>query len=98
MSEANLQSPGRAYSQRLGLLTPRQFQAALMRFGLGDFIDATPVPQGLFGQNVFVTSTQGAYVLRGAPHYPCNSQKSATVPPCSTSRRRFLSHIPIYLT
>lgn len=70
MSEPTLQSPGREYSHRLGALTPPQFQAALTRFSLGDFIDATPVSQGLFGQNVFVTSTQGAYVLRGAPHYP----------------------------
>lgn len=58
------------YSQRLGLLTPQQFQAALARFALGDFVNAAPVTSGLFGQNVFVTSTQGEYVLRGNPHYP----------------------------
>jgi aminoglycoside phosphotransferase (APT) family kinase protein len=28
------------------------------------------VPLGLFGQNVFLTSTRGAFVLRGAPHFP----------------------------
>jgi aminoglycoside phosphotransferase (APT) family kinase protein len=57
-------------SERLGLLTAAQFGAALARFGLGEFVDAEIVPFGLFGQNVFVTSTDGSYVLRGAPHYP----------------------------
>lgn len=60
----------RIYSQRLGALTPQQFQAALTRFRLGTFVRATPVSQGLFGQNVFVDSSQGEYVLRGVPHYP----------------------------
>jgi aminoglycoside phosphotransferase (APT) family kinase protein len=41
----------------------------LTRFELGEFVNATPVSGGLFGQNVFVTSTQGEYVLRGTPHY-----------------------------
>ncbi|MEZ4673035.1 MAG: aminoglycoside phosphotransferase family protein [Caldilineaceae bacterium] len=61
---------GQPYSQRLGFLRPDQFQAALTRFALGDFVEAIPISGGLFGQNVFVTSTQGAYVLRGCPHYP----------------------------
>jgi hygromycin-B 7''-O-kinase len=59
----------RMYSERLGALDERQFQAALARLGLGDFVRADPVSGGLFGQNVFVTSTTGAWVLRGAPHY-----------------------------
>ena len=58
------------WSKRLGRLTAAQFGAALARFGLGEFVDAEVVPFGLFGQNVFVTSTDGAYVLRGVPHYP----------------------------
>ncbi len=29
---------------------------------------AEPAPGGLFGQNVFVTSTHGEFVLRGCPH------------------------------
>lgn len=70
MSEPSAQSPAQVYSQRLGALTPRQFQAALTRFGLGAFVEAAPVSQGLFGQNVFVHSSQGRYVLRGVPHYP----------------------------
>jgi aminoglycoside phosphotransferase (APT) family kinase protein len=52
------------------VLAPHQFQAVLTRFSLGDFVGATPIAHGLFGQNVFVTSTQGEYVLRGSPHYP----------------------------
>ncbi len=44
------------YSQRFGMLSEQQFQAALDRFRLGNF-----------GQNVFLTSTWGAFVLRGAP-------------------------------
>ena len=65
--------PGRMvkeYSARLGKITSEQFQSALARFGLGDFIRAEAVPFGLFGQNVFITSTQGEFVLRGVPHYP----------------------------
>lgn len=59
-----------SYSQRLGTIRPEQFDAALARLGLGRFVQATPIAFGLFGQNVFVTSTAGEFVLRGAPHYP----------------------------
>jgi len=57
------------YSKRLGQISPEQFQMALDRLHLGDFVHAAPVPFGLFGQNVFLTSTKGEFVLRGAPHY-----------------------------
>src|SRR3712207_1733014 len=70
MGDHTSQPTEHIYSQRLGAITPHQFQLALTRFGLGTFVDATPVSQGLFGQNVFVRSSQGEYVLRGAPHYP----------------------------
>src|SRR5215208_8330302 len=60
----------REYSKRLGRISPEQFQAALTRLGLGEYVKAEPVPFGLFGQNVFLTSTQGEFVLRGVPHYP----------------------------
>jgi hygromycin-B 7''-O-kinase len=56
------------YSKRLGSLADGQFQAALDRFALGRFVRAEAIPFGLFGQNVFVTSTAGEYVLRGCPH------------------------------
>lgn len=57
----------RWYSQRLGMLSTQQLQTALDRFQLGRLIHAEPVPLGNFGQNVFLTSTQGAFVLRGNP-------------------------------
>jgi hygromycin-B 7''-O-kinase len=57
------------YSKRLGTISPAQFQAALERLGLGNFVRAEAVSFGLFGQNVFVTSTRGTFVLRGVPHY-----------------------------
>lgn len=58
----------RRYSERLGPLTGEQLQAALDRFDLGTLQDAAPMPGGLFGQNVLVTSTRGEWVLRGCPH------------------------------
>ncbi len=60
----------REYSKRLGVIADEQFQAALARFDLGEFLSAAPIPFGNFGQNVFVTSTKGEYVLRGMPHFP----------------------------
>jgi hygromycin-B 7''-O-kinase len=68
-------SPGRRYSERLGVLSPAQFQAALDRFDLGQFVQAEPISAGNFGQNVFLTSTTGEYVLRGAPFYPSQLPK-----------------------
>lgn len=58
------------YSERLGFISDDQFQQALDSFHLGAFIKAQPISQGLFGQNVYVTSTKGEFVLRGVPHYP----------------------------
>jgi aminoglycoside phosphotransferase (APT) family kinase protein len=57
------------YGERLGHLSDEQLQTALDRFKLGTLLHAEPVPFGLWGQNIFLTSTQGAYVLRGSPHY-----------------------------
>lgn len=58
------------YSARLGEISTSQFQMALERLNLGTFVQAEPIPFGLFGQNVFLTSTKGAFVLRGNPHFP----------------------------
>ncbi|MDE2993914.1 MAG: phosphotransferase, partial [Chloroflexota bacterium] len=58
------------FSERLGTISPAQFQAALDRFGLGRLVGAEPITLGNFGQNCFLHSTAGAFVLRGAPHYP----------------------------
>lgn len=55
------------YSQRLGDIQDQSFQLALARFGLGDFVAAEAIPHGLFGQNVYLTSTTGEYVFRGNP-------------------------------
>jgi hygromycin-B 7''-O-kinase len=59
----------REYSGRLGVLTDVQLQSALARFGCGTLLAAESAPGGLFGQNVFLTTTTGKYVLRGNPHY-----------------------------
>jgi aminoglycoside phosphotransferase (APT) family kinase protein len=63
------QSDPTEYSKRLGPIRDEQFQAALERFDLGQFVCAEPIAAGLFGQNVFVTSTRGRFVLRGKPHF-----------------------------
>jgi hygromycin-B 7''-O-kinase len=57
------------YSQRLGAISDAQFQTVLTRFGLGRLLHATPTTSGLFGQNVFLSTTVGEFVLRGAPHW-----------------------------
>ena len=63
------------YSPRVGALSEQQFQAALDRFELGRLISAERVRFGNMGQHVFLTSTQGNFVLRGAPfdatQFPC---------------------------
>jgi hygromycin-B 7''-O-kinase len=59
----------RVYSERLGAISDAQFEAVAERFGLGRFVSATPIASGLFGQNVFVATTGGEFVLRGAPHW-----------------------------
>ena len=62
-------SEGRIYSQRLGAISDAQFQAVASRLSLGRFVGAQPTVGGLFGQNVFMTTTEGEFVLRGAPHW-----------------------------
>jgi hygromycin-B 7''-O-kinase len=63
-------SRSRLYSPRLGAISAGEFQATLDRFDLGRFVSAEPIAAGNFGQNVYLTSTAGAYVLRGAPFDP----------------------------
>lgn len=57
------------YSQRLGVIADEQFQTVLDRFNAGRFLHAEPIPFGVWGQNVFVTSSEGEFVLRGDPHF-----------------------------
>jgi len=59
----------RTYSQRLGAISDAQFEAVAARLNLGRFVKAEPITTGLFGQNVFVTTSEGEFVLRGAPHW-----------------------------
>lgn len=58
----------REYSKRLGVLSGEQLQAAVSRFDVGELVAAEAPVGGLFGQNVFLTTTAGEFVLRGAPH------------------------------
>lgn len=70
-------STARTYSEALGVLSDAQLQAALDRFGLGTLVRAEPAQTGLFGRNVFLSSTAGEYVLRGAPWDPRSYAKEA---------------------
>ena len=54
----------REYSKRLGNISDEQLQRALGYFDLGQFLHAEPIPFGLFGQNLFVTSTAGDAVMQ----------------------------------
>jgi Ser/Thr protein kinase RdoA (MazF antagonist) len=56
------------YSDRLGVIADERLQAALERFGLGRLTGTTPITRGLFGQNLFLHTTAGDFVLRGCPH------------------------------
>jgi len=58
------------YSSLIGVIQPDQFQRALDRLNLGTFVKAEKVPYGIVRQNVFLTSTEGEFVLRGHPFYP----------------------------
>ena len=64
--------PQRIYeaSKRLGTISHEQLSRALSRFELVDLLTVNPVPLGLFGQNLFVGSSVGEFVFRGAPLAP----------------------------
>jgi aminoglycoside phosphotransferase (APT) family kinase protein len=82
----------REYSKRLGVLTGAQLQAALTRFDLGELRAASPAPGGLFGQNVFLRSTAGEFVLRGDPHYDGQFEKERYF--CRAIAERTEAHAP----
>ena len=69
MTRANLAALTGDNGHRLGRLTGAQLQAAVSRFNLGRLVTAAPIPGGLFGQNVHLTTDSGAWILRGCPHY-----------------------------
>ena len=57
------------YSERLGAISDQQLAAAAARLGLGAFVSAAPIDAGLHGQNLYLTTEAGAFVLRGRPHW-----------------------------
>jgi len=63
------QTSSRIYSERLGAIADTQFSTAAARLGLGGFIAAEPIRTGLFGQNVYLATSEGEFVFRGAPHW-----------------------------
>lgn len=58
----------RTYSHRLGVIRPDQLQAVADGFRLGRVIAAEPAQAGLFGQVLFLTTTDGEFAMRGNPH------------------------------
>lgn len=77
--QAGLALPPRTYSWRLASIAAEQFQTALDRFGLGVLVSAEPIPFGLFGQNVRLTTSAGEFVLRGAAHFDWQFPKERLV-------------------
>ena len=69
IGDGRLSQTSRHYSERLGVIADAQFAAALARLGLGELLTAEAAPTGLFGQNVYLATTAGAFVFRGAPHW-----------------------------
>jgi hygromycin-B 7''-O-kinase len=57
------------YSGRLGDIRTSQLQAALDVFGLGRLLSTSTITTGNFGQNLFLSSSEGEFVLRGSPHF-----------------------------
>ena len=57
------------YSARLGAICDAQLAAAATRLGLGIFVSAALTSGGLFGQNLFLTTDEDEFVLRGAPQW-----------------------------
>ncbi|WP_152361108.1 phosphotransferase family protein [Microlunatus speluncae] len=62
---------------RLGSLAPGQLQQARDRFDLGRLVRAEPATTGNFGQNAFLDTDRGRYVLRGNPLLPGQFAKEA---------------------
>lgn len=57
------------YAEYLGEIRGEQFNKALQKLNLGNLIKIEKVTGGVGGQNVFLTSTKGEFVLRGNPFY-----------------------------
>ena len=57
------------YAGSLGEISGAQFNQALQKLNLGSLVKIEKVQAGVVGQNVFLTSEKGDYVLRGRPFY-----------------------------
>ena len=57
-------------TDRLGSLSASRLQDGLDRFGLGRLLWAEAATTGNFGQNAFLDTDRGRYVLRGNPLFP----------------------------
>jgi aminoglycoside phosphotransferase (APT) family kinase protein len=67
------------YSERLGVIDPDQLFEVAEQFDLGDVLEAEAASTGLFGQNLFLTTSEGRFVLRGNPHGPQQLTKERVV-------------------
>lgn len=56
-------------SNKLGLINDKQLQSVLDKFKLGKLISSKSTDEGAMGQTMFVSSTEGEYVLKGNPLY-----------------------------
>lgn len=57
-------------SNKLGVITTARLQQMLDRFSLGKLISSKTTENGAMGQTMFVSSTEGDFVLKGNPLYP----------------------------
>ena len=63
-------APAVLTTDRLGSLSESRLQDGLDRFGLGRLLHAEAATTGNFGQNAFLDTDRGRYVLRGNPLFP----------------------------
>ncbi|MDX8363937.1 aminoglycoside phosphotransferase family protein [Cytobacillus sp. IB215665] len=54
-------------SKKLGHITDTQLQSMLYRFDLGKFVSSEKTANGVMGQTLLVTSTEGRFVIKGNP-------------------------------
>ena len=57
------------FGKLLGKISDSSLQSALDEFDLGQLVSSEAIPFGLFGQNAFLESTSGSYVLRTCAFY-----------------------------
>ena len=71
--------PARTYSTRLGRIDSAQLQQACDLFDVGTLEAAEPASAGVWGQNILLTTSRGAFVLRGNPIVPHQLRKERVV-------------------